>query len=78
VGDPSRITIPPEVERDPAVQVLLLRTRSLADLPEIAKRFGRPVSLAGADFAKALGVRCANSLVKCTEKGDELEIREAR
>jgi len=78
VGDPARIAIPPEVERDPSVQVLVLRARSLGDLPEIAKRFGRPVNLAGPDFAKALGVRCANSWVKFSEKGDELEIRESR
>lgn len=78
VGDPSRIEVPPEVERDPSVQVLVLRVRSLGDLPEIAKRFGRPVNLAGSDFAKVLGVRCANSWVKFSEKGDEIEIRESR
>ena len=78
VGDPARFVLPPEVERDPSVQVLILRTRSLGDLPEIARRFGRPISLAGAEFAKALEVRCANTWVKFSEKGDEIEIRESR
>ncbi len=78
VGDPARFLLPPEVERDSSVQVLILRTRTLGDLPEIAKRFGRPISLAGAEFAKALGVRCANTWVKFSEKGDEIEIRESR
>lgn len=78
VGDPARFALPPEVDRDPAVQVLILKTRSLGDLPEIAKRFGRPISLGSADFAKAMGVRCANSWVKFSEKGDEIQIRESR
>ena len=78
VGDPARFVLPPEVERDPSVQVLILRTRSLGDLPEIARRFSRPISLAGAEFAKSLGVRCANTWVKFSEKGDEIEIREGR
>jgi hypothetical protein len=78
VGDPERFVLPAEVERDPSVQVLVLRTRSLGDLPEIARRFSRPISLAGGDFAKALGVRCANTWVKFSEKGDEIEIRESR
>jgi hypothetical protein len=78
VGDPGRLVLPSEVERDPSVQVLILKTRSLGDLPELAKRFGRPVSLTGAEFAKSLGVRCANTWVKVSEKGDELEIRESR
>lgn len=78
VGDPARFELPPEVERDPAVQVLILKARSLGDLPEIAKRFGRPISLGSADFAKAVGVRCANSWVKFSEKGDEIQIRESR
>ena len=77
VGDPARFALPTEVERDPSVQVLILRTRSLGDLPELAKRFGRPISLAGAEFAKSLGVRCANTWVKFSEKGDEIEIRES-
>jgi hypothetical protein len=78
VGDPARFVLPPEVERDPSVQVLILRTRSLGDLPEIAKRFGRPVNLSSQEFAKSLGVRCANTWVKFSEKGDEIEIRESR
>ncbi|HLY74175.1 MAG TPA: hypothetical protein VKU80_08660 [Planctomycetota bacterium] len=78
VGDPAKFALPPDVERDPAVQVLILKTRSLGDLPEIAKRFGRPISLGSADFAKVMGVRCANSWVKFSEKGDEIQIRESR
>lgn len=78
VGDPARFALPPEVERDPAVQVLIIKTRSLGDLPEIAKRFARPISLGSADFAKAMGIRCANSWAKFSEKGDEIQIRESR
>ncbi len=78
VGDPARVVLPPEVERDLSVQVLILRTRSLGDLPELAKRFGRPMNLAGTEFAKAVGVRCANTWVKFSENGDEVEIVESR
>lgn len=78
VGDPARFTLPPEVERDPSIQILIVRTRSLGDLPELVKRLGRPISLAGAELAKSMGVQCANSLIKFRESGDESEIREVR
>jgi hypothetical protein len=76
--DPGRLSLPPEVERTPGAEILLLGVKSLRDLPEIARRLGRPVSLASAEFARALGVRCANTWVRISEKGDTLELHEMR
>lgn len=78
VTDPARAQLPLEVEKDPAVQVLVVRARSLANLPEITRRLGRSVSLGSADFAKALGVRCSNTVVKISEKGDAIVLHESR
>jgi hypothetical protein len=77
-SDLGRLALPPEVERTPGAEILIVKVRSLKDLPEIAQRLGRPVSLASAEFAKALGVRCANTWLKISEKGDAIELHEAR
>jgi hypothetical protein len=77
-GDPSRVTLPPELEKNTAAEVVVVRVRSLKDLPEVARSVGRPVSLAGRDFAQALGVRCASTWLKISEKGDAVEIHELR
>jgi hypothetical protein len=77
-GDPSRVTLPPEIEKNPAAELLVVRVRSLKDLPEVSRSLGRPASLAGGDFARALGVRCANTWLKISEKGDAVELHEIR
>lgn len=77
-GDPARFTLPPEVAADPSAQIILLRVRSLEDLPAISRAAGRPVSLAGADFAKVLGVRCVNTWLRVSENGDAIELHETR
>jgi len=71
------LTLPPLVESDKATQILVLRARSLGDLPGLSKELGRPVHLATREFAKALGVRCANTWLKISEKGDAVEIHES-
>ena len=76
--DPARVELPPEVEKDPAAEILVVRLKHLADLSEIARRLGRPVSLGTAEFAKSLGVRCSSTWVKLSEKGDALELYESR
>ncbi len=76
--DPSRVLLPPEVAKDPDAQILVVLARSFKDLPKIAENLGRPVSLGSAPFARALGVRCANTWLKISEKGDEVELHESR
>lgn len=78
VSDPARLAIPREVAEDPAAQIVVLRVGALRDLPAVARMAGRGVSLGGADLAKALGVRCANTWLKVSEKGDAVELHESR
>lgn len=76
VADPGRLHLPPEIEADQGAEILVVRTRHLSDLPEIARRLGRPVSLGTAEFAKALGVRCASTWLRISEKGEGSELHE--
>jgi hypothetical protein len=78
VQDPERLELPPEIAENPRAEILLLQVRSLGDLPRIAARLGRPVGLGSAELARALGVRCANTWLEVSEKGDELEFHESR
>jgi hypothetical protein len=78
VGALGHLALPPEVEKDPGAQILVVRAGSLGDLPEIAKELGRPVGLGTREFAKSLGVRCANTWLRISEKGDALELHESR
>lgn len=78
VADPGRLALPVEVAADPSAQVVVIRARALKDLPEIARAVGRPVSLGGADFAKAIGIRCANTWLRVSENGDAVELHEGR
>lgn len=78
VSDPARLAIPPEVALDPSAQIVVLRVGALRDLPAVARAAGRGVSLGGAELAKALGVRCANTWLKVSEKGDAVELHEGR
>jgi hypothetical protein len=72
------LELPGEIAKNRGAEILVLRARSLESLPKIAETLGRPVSLAGAEFARALGVRCTNTWVQVSEKGDELELHEGR
>ena len=76
-ADPGRLRLPPEIEADPGAEIMVTGARRLSDLPEIARRLGRPVSLGTAEFAKALGVRCANTWLRISEKGEGSELHEA-
>ncbi|HLY11315.1 MAG TPA: hypothetical protein VKW04_18580 [Planctomycetota bacterium] len=78
VPDSARLALPPDVARDPRALVLVVRARSLRDLPDLARAAGRPISLGSAGLAKALGVRCANTWLQVSEKGDTLELHETR
>lgn len=75
---PETFTLPPEIDVDPRAEILILQTRKLKHVAELSKRLKRPVSLASAEFAKTLGVTCANTRVKISEKGDGLELHEGR
>lgn len=75
---PGRLELPPEIEQSRDAEILVVKAWSLKDLPEIARSLGRPVSLGTAEFAKALGVRCAGTWLKISEKGDAVELHESR
>jgi hypothetical protein len=76
-SDLGRLRLPPEIEKSPAAEILVVRASHLADLPEIARRLGRPVSLGTAEFAKALGIRCANTWLRISENGEGCELHES-
>lgn len=76
--DPARVELPPELEKEKALEILVVRARSLSDLPRIARRLGRPVGLGTAELARALGVRCATTWARVTEKGDAIVLHESR
>jgi hypothetical protein len=78
VLDPERLELPREIAENPRAEILILRTRRLGDLPRIAERLGRPVSLGSAELARTLGIRCASTWIRVSEKGDELELHESR
>lgn len=75
---PETFNLPPEIDADPRAEILILQTRKMKHVPELSKRLKRPVSLASAEFAKTLGVTCADTWVKISEKGDGLELHEGR
>lgn len=75
---PETFALPPEIDADPRAEILILQTRKLKHVAELSKRIKRPVSLASAELARTLGVTCANTWVKISEKGDGLELHEGR
>lgn len=74
--DPERARLPAEVESDPAAEILVLGCRRLSDLGTLARRFGRPVGLASRELAAALGVRCADTWIEVSDRGDEIALHE--
>jgi len=67
--------IPPEVQEDPDIRVLVSRIEKLGDLARVSEILGRPVSLAPKGLGEALGVRCVPALVTILREG-EVEIHE--
>lgn len=76
LGDPDLFRLPPEIARDTGAFIFLLSARSLGELRSLEGRLGRPVSLADAFFARALGVRCANTRLVLSESGEEAMLHE--
>jgi hypothetical protein len=72
----AALRLPDQVRDDPQALVFILDCPSIRDLGEISKSLGRPVYLAEAPFARALGVRCSNTWVRISAKGDTVEIHE--
>lgn len=74
--DPGSFRVPREILDAEGSVILLLDAKRTADIGKLAGRIGKPVYLASADLARALGVRCSGTLVRISEKGDTLELRE--
>ena len=72
----AALRLPDEVRDDPRALVFILDCPSIRDLGEISKSLGKPVYLAEAPFARALGVRCSNTWLRISGKGDTVEIHE--
>lgn len=66
--------LPAELPR--GAEVLALEADSLADAGSLSRALGWRVTLASAEFARALGVRCANAEVTVSADGRTLRIRE--
>ena len=75
-GNGRPLRLPSEVRDDPRSLVFILDCPSIRDLGDISKAVGKPVYLAEAPFARALGVRCSNTWVRISAKGDTVEIHE--
>ena len=72
----ATVHLPAEVRDEPSALVFILDCPRIRDLAEVSKTVGRPVYLAEAPFARALGVRCSNTWVRISPKGDTVEIHE--
>jgi hypothetical protein len=72
----AALRLPDEVRDDPRALVFILDCPSIRDLGEISKSLGKPVYLAEASFARALGIRCTDSWARISAKGDTVEIHE--
>ena len=68
--DPSRVSLPEELARGPAPEVFLLSAPRVRDVALVSKNLRMSVSLAGADFARSLGVRCASTWLLIREDGN--------
>lgn len=76
LSDPEGFHFPREVQDVEGLVILLLDAGRISDLGKVADRIGKPVYLASAELAGALGVRCSGTLVRISEKGDDIELRE--
>lgn len=56
--------------------VFVLEAASLADVGALAKTLRRRVTLASAEFARAMGVRCADARVEFSADGRSARVRE--
>ena len=72
------LRLPPQIAKDPRAEILILKTHELGRLGDVSQQLKRRVSLASGDVAKALGVRCTNTMVEIKENGRVLVIREGR
>jgi len=59
-------------------EFLVVEARSLAEVAALAKAMGRPVSLASAKVAQALGVECRDAKVTVSNDGKTVAIEETR
>lgn len=70
--------LPPEVASDRRAEILIVKVGRRGSLGELSRSLKRRVNLASRDVARALGVRCANTMVEIKEKGNVLVLHEGR
>lgn len=64
------------LERSPETEILVVSVPRMRDLAELSRGLGRRVTPAPAKLVQVLGLRCANTWVTFSEKGDEALLAE--
>lgn len=76
LAEPGDFRLPREAMEAEGRVVLLLDAKRVSDIGKVAHRIGKPLYLASAELARALGVRCSGTLARISEKGDAIELHE--
>ena len=70
--------LPRAIQLDSRAGIFVVKVSSLKSLETLADRWGRPVSLADEDFAKAFSVQCAPAWIEIDATGREGMVHEYR
>jgi hypothetical protein len=74
--DPARIDLLPALEGTKDLLVFILSASEVRNLAGVSKALDRPVSLASAEFARSLGVRCGNTWLEVDGEGRKVVLHE--
>jgi hypothetical protein len=76
LGSRAPTSLPEAVLQNPETEVLLVSAESLRSVAGMSRELGKRVTLASPKLLEVLGIRCANTMVTFTEKGDEAILAE--
>jgi hypothetical protein len=76
LGSRGSASLPEWVEKSPATEILLVSAPNMRGMAELSRALGRRVTPATPKLLEVLGIRCANTRVAFTEKGDEAILAE--
>lgn len=76
LDDAATFRAPREAIEAEGCVTLLLDARRVGEIGKLSERIRKPVYLASAELARALGVRCSGTLVRISEKGETIELHE--
>jgi len=69
-------SLPERIEKGPDAEIFLVSAANMRAVADLSRTLGRRVTLAPPKLLEVLGIRCANTLVTFTEKGDEAILAE--